>query len=74
MDVCDGFLIRMQGVYMVVRSVWNMISLWFLLCFFFQAKNGIRDVVRSRGLGDVYEKQEMTGGDTVQAHIQDQDF
>ncbi len=25
--------------------------------FFFQAEDGIRDVVRSRGLGDVYEGQ-----------------
>ncbi len=25
--------------------------------FFFQAEEGIRDLVRSRGLGDVYERQ-----------------
>ena len=30
----------------------------FLLCFFFfQAEDGIRDLVRSRGLGDVYKRQ-----------------
>ena len=31
-----------------------------LLCFvfFFQAEDGIRDLVRSRGLGDVYKRQE----------------
>ena len=28
-----------------------------VLCFFFQAEDGIRDLVRSRGLGDVYKKQ-----------------
>ena len=28
------------------------------LCFFFQAEDGIRDLVRSRGLGDVYKRQE----------------
>ena len=28
--------------------------LWF---FFFQAEDGIRDLVRSRGLGDVYKRQ-----------------
>ena len=28
-------------------------------CFFFQAEDGIRDLVRSRGLGDVYKRQEM---------------
>ena len=26
-------------------------------CFFFQAEAGIRDLVRSRGLGDVYKRQ-----------------
>ena len=29
---------------------------WFV--FFFQAEDGIRDLVRSRGLGDVYKRQE----------------
>ena len=27
--------------------------------FFFQAEDGIRDLVRSRGLGDVYKRQAM---------------
>ena len=27
--------------------------------FFFQAEDGIRDLVRSRGLGDVYKRQPM---------------
>ena len=27
--------------------------------FFFQAEDGIRDLVRSRGLGDVYKRQEV---------------
>jgi len=27
---------------------------------FFQAEDGIRDLVRSRGLGDVYKRQRMT--------------
>ena len=34
------------------------------LCFlFFQAEDGIRDLVRSRGLGDVYKRQgvDITG-------------
>ncbi len=30
--------------------------------FFFQAEDGIRDVERSRGLGDVYKRQFMTTG------------
>ena len=28
-----------------------------ICCFFFQAEDGIRDLVRSRGLGDVYKRQ-----------------
>ena len=31
--------------------------LWLLLIVFFQAEDGIRDRVRSRGLGDVYKRQ-----------------
>ena len=27
-------------------------------CFLFQAEDGIRDLVRSRGLGDVYKRQQ----------------
>ena len=30
------------------------------LGFFFQAEDGIRDLVRSRGLGDVYKRQLFT--------------
>ena len=30
-----------------------------LLFFFFQAEDGIRDLVRSRGLGDVYKRQRV---------------
>ena len=29
------------------------------VCFFFQAEDGIRDLVRSRGLGDVYKRQTL---------------
>ena len=29
--------------------------------FFFQAEDGIRDLVRSRGLGDVYKRQHTIG-------------
>ena len=31
----------------------------FVWCVFFQAEDGIRDLVRSRGLGDVYKRQEL---------------
>ncbi len=30
------------------------------MIFFFQAEDGIRDVERSRGLGDVYKRQSQT--------------
>ena len=30
--------------------------------FFFQAEDGIRDLVRSRGLGDVYKRQTVATG------------
>ena len=38
------------GVYGVGRCV-------SVCMFFFQAEDGIRDLVRSRGLGDVYKRQ-----------------
>ena len=31
------------------------------MVFFFQAEDGIRDLVRSRGLGDVYKRQGSAG-------------
>ena len=34
-----------------------MVFLFVCVCFFFQAEDGIRDLVRSRGLGDVYKRQ-----------------
>ena len=33
--------------------------------FFFQAEDGIRDLVRSRGLGDVYKRQDAHRDDDV---------
>ena len=33
----------------------GVVFFWFV--FFFQAEDGIRDLVRSRGLGDVYKRQ-----------------
>ena len=48
--MCVG---RDGGVVYVSRVVW-------LYCgfFFFQAEDGIRDAQESRGLGDVYKRQE----------------
>ena len=37
----------------------TMVILWWLCDdFLFQAEDGIRDLVRSRGLGDVYKRQD----------------
>ena len=39
----------------------------FVVFFFLQAEYGIRDLVRSRGLGDVYKRQQyrVAAGDTI---------
>ena len=36
-----------------------MCLFFFFVFVFFQAEDGIRDLVRSRGLGDVYKRQRM---------------
>ena len=41
-----------------------MLHMWWF--FFFQAEDGIRDLVRSRGLGDVYKRQGEPGRGTRQ--------
>ena len=38
--------------------------------FFFQAEDGIRDLVRSRGLGDVYKRQIHTLNKFCKMYIQ----
>ena len=41
------------------------------MSFFFQAEDGIRDLVRSRGLGDVYKRQAIADGqDKLHCHVQ----
>ena len=41
-----------------VWSGMNVVVVFFVsVVFFFQAEDGIRDLVRSRGLGDVYKRQ-----------------
>ena len=40
-------------------TVWKTRMSRGLMYFFFQAEDGIRDLVRSRGLGDVYKKQNV---------------
>ena len=47
-----------------VSVLWIVVDLFLFFCFFFfcvlfffQAEDGIRYLVRSRGLGDVYKRQ-----------------
>ena len=40
--------------------IWCMCVVCVVCCCFFQAEDGIRDLVRSRGLGDVYKRQLLT--------------
>ena len=42
----------------VVFDVKGVTCISLLFCFF-QAEDGIRDLVRSRGLGDVYKRQSI---------------
>ena len=44
------------------RSVCRFASAAVCVVFFFQAEDGIRDLVRSRGLGDVYKRQVLPPG------------
>ena len=39
--------------------------------FFFQAEDGIRDLVRSRGLGDVYKRQVPASCRRISAAVHD---
>ena len=60
---------------MVLCYIW-MIELVIYYFFFFQAEDGIRDLVRSRGLGDVYKRQLYYGDATnpnVLRHVKIED-
>ena len=43
--------------------------IYVVFLFFFQAEDGIRDVERSRGLGDVYKRQGIDNGKWLEANI-----
>ncbi len=47
------FLVSVNG------TMFTLVSVRFL--FFFQAEDGIRDFCLSRGLGDVYKRQDYRG-------------
>ena len=48
------FILEERLSYLLLSSD---ISQRYVMFFFFQAEDGIRDLVRSRGLGDVYKRQ-----------------
>ena len=53
-------------------SYFVLLFVFLLVLFFFQAEDGIRDLVRSRGLGDVYKRQDQVvhaGGDLHAAEV-----
>ena len=55
---------------LITIEVWWFVGLEFYfggVLFFFQAEDGIRDLVRSRGLGDVYKRQRCASGSTRRA-------
>ena len=48
-----------DGVVSMSRCACSMVGVYGF--FFFQAEDGIRDAQESRGLGDVYKRQERQG-------------
>ena len=48
-------------VMVVCTGISLLLCCFFFVFFFFQAEDGIRDLVRSRGLGDVYKRQIVFG-------------
>ena len=50
------------GLDSVARCVCFVVFFLCVLFFLFQAEDGIRDLVRSRGLGDVYKRQVLARG------------
>ena len=54
-DSCFTLLLSFLLLFVCVSSK----SMCLFIFFFFQAEDGIRDLVRSRGLGDVYKRQAL---------------
>ena len=52
---------------LLIMYVWFGFLTYVLCVFFFQAEDGIRDLVRSRGLGDVYKRQVLIGLNTARS-------
>ena len=61
--VCVILYVALCLLLIIVSGLVFHILFYFVVCvcffFFFQAEDGIRDLVRSRGLGDVYKRQAL---------------
>ena len=55
-NVCEFIVCVLAAIVLVVCGYVSIVCV-LLLFVFFQAEDGIRDLVRSRGLGDVYKRQ-----------------
>ena len=61
-------MVAPNGCGMVVKDGYSgLLLLSGASCFFCQAEDGIRDLVRSRGLGDVYKRQAGFSADPLNA-------
>ena len=47
------------GSVILFHCIYYRVEFYVYFFFFFQAEDGIRDLVRSRGLGDVYKRQTL---------------
>ena len=57
MSLLSVFLSSRWQINSYVRCQCTVSGIALFILFFFQAEDGIRDLVRSRGLGDVYKRQ-----------------
>ena len=59
LEGAEHYALYVVSVY--AMCIWIVVCVVCVLCCvlfcFFQAEDGIRDLVRSRGLGDVYKRQ-----------------
>ena len=70
MSYCDTVSSYLYISYILLIVI--ILSIIALYCvsvfFFFQAEDGIRDLVRSRGLGDVYKRQVVFHPEFLKEH------
>ena len=60
MAPCGRLYLSRVCIHASALVIWLVFMIWYcpwFFLFFFQAEDGIRDLVRSRGLGDVYKRQ-----------------